>query len=170
LKGDEAVVLLRSEMDTVKLLKNGESETVEFKAQLNKEAIVSLAVLANTKGGKVISEYPGVSYSISETGDFFKVEMRHTPTKTTIKPPLETPLKTEIQDVYLAELEDEIFMQIQIDSHIAFENIAANLSISRNTVKEYDDKLKNKRVLRRVGGRRGGHWEILWNSMRKQRN
>ena len=118
---------------------------------------------------KLIEDYPGVSYSISETGDFFKVEMRHTPTKTTIKPPLETPLKTEIQDVYLTELEDKIFKQIQIDNHITFENIATNLSISRNTVKEYVDKLKNKRVLRRVGGRRGGHWEILWNSMRKQK-
>jgi len=111
---------------------------------------------------KLIKNYPGVSYSISETGDFFKVEMRHTPTKTTIKPPLETPLKTEIQDVYLTELEGKIFKQIQIDNHITFENIATNLSISRNTVKEYVDKLKNKRVLRRVGGRRGGHWEILW--------
>ena len=149
-------------MDIVKLLRNGESETVEFKARFNKETIVSLAAFANTKGGKVISEYPGVSYSISETGDFFKVEMRHTPTKTTITPPLETPLKTEIQDVYLTELEDKIFKQIQIDNHITFENIATNLSISRNTVKEYVDKLKNKRVLRRVGGRRGGHWEILW--------
>ena len=118
---------------------------------------------------KLIEDYPGVSYSISETGDFFKVEMRHTPTKTTIKPPLETPLKTEIQDVYLTKLEDKIFKQIQIDNHITFENIATNLSISRNTVKEYVDKLKNKRVLRRVGGRRGGHWEILWNSMRKQK-
>ena len=156
-------------MDIFEILKKGESETVEFKTRFNKETIVSLAAFANTKGGKVISEYPGVSYSISETGDFFKVEMRHTPTKTTIKPPLETPLKTEIQDVYLTELEDKIFKQIQIDNHITFENIATNLSISRNTVKEYVDKLKNKRVLRRIGGRRGGHWEILWNSMRKQR-
>jgi len=129
-----------------------------------------LAAFANTKGCKVISEYPGVSYSISETGDFFKVEMRHAPTKTTIKPALEPPLKTEVQDIYLTELEDEIFKQIQIDNHITFENIARNLSISRNTVKEYVDKLKNKRVLRRVGGRKGGHWEIFWNSMRKKRN
>ena len=42
----------------------------------------------------------------------------------------------------LTELEDKIFKQIQIDNHIAFENIAANLYISRNTVKEYVDKLK----------------------------
>jgi Holliday junction resolvase len=54
LKGDEAVVLMRSEMDIVKLLRNGESETVEFKARFNKETIMSLAAFANTKGGKVI--------------------------------------------------------------------------------------------------------------------
>ena len=40
---------------------------------------------------KLIEDYLGVSYSISETGDFFKVEMRHTPTKTTTKPPLRDP-------------------------------------------------------------------------------
>ena len=77
-------------MDIVKLLRNGESETVEFKARFNKETIVSLTAFANTKGGKVISDYSGVSYSISESGDFFKVEMRHTPTKTTM-PPLREP-------------------------------------------------------------------------------
>jgi len=93
LKGDEAVVLMRPEMDIVKLLRNGEPETVEFKARFNKETIVSLAAFANTKGGNVISEYPGVSYSISETGDFFKVGMRHAPTKTTITPPLKPKFK-----------------------------------------------------------------------------
>jgi ATP-dependent DNA helicase RecG len=41
-------------MDIVKLLRNGESETVEFKARFNKETIVSLAAFANTKGGKVV--------------------------------------------------------------------------------------------------------------------
>ena len=87
MKEDEAVVLIRPEMGIVKLLRNGESETVEFKARFNKETIVSLAAFANTKGGKVISDYPGVSYSISETGDFFKVGIRHAPTKTTITPP-----------------------------------------------------------------------------------
>ena len=41
-------------MDIVKLLKNGESDTVEFKSGFNKEAVISLAAFANTKGGKVI--------------------------------------------------------------------------------------------------------------------
>jgi len=42
-------------MDIIKLLKAGESETVEFKAGFNKEAIISLVAFANTKGGKVIA-------------------------------------------------------------------------------------------------------------------
>lgn len=41
-------------MDIIKLLKAGESETVEFKAGFNKETIISLVAFANTKGGKVI--------------------------------------------------------------------------------------------------------------------
>ncbi|MBA7573875.1 hypothetical protein ES708_15676 [subsurface metagenome] len=110
---------------------------------------------------KMLTDYPGVSYSITETGDFFKVEMRHTPIKTPIKTPSKTPMKAEDQGVYLTGLEDKIFKQIQTDNYITFENIAANLSISRNTVIEYVNKLKSKGVLKRAGSRRGGHWKII---------
>ena len=105
----------------------------------------------------MLTDYPDVSYSITETGDFFKVELRHTPIKT----PSKTLMKAEDQDIYLTGLEDKIFKQIQTDNHITFENIATNLSISRNTVIEYVNKLKSKGVLKRAGSRRGGHWEII---------
>lgn len=41
-------------MDIVKLLKNGESETVEFKNTFGKEVTITLVALANTEGGKVV--------------------------------------------------------------------------------------------------------------------
>jgi len=41
-------------MDIVKLLKNGESETVEFKSAFGKEVTISLVAFANTEGGKVV--------------------------------------------------------------------------------------------------------------------
>ena len=41
-------------MDISDILKKGESETVEFKAQFNKETIMSLVAFANTRGGKVV--------------------------------------------------------------------------------------------------------------------
>ncbi|MFH1617411.1 MAG: RNA-binding domain-containing protein [Candidatus Margulisiibacteriota bacterium] len=41
-------------MDIKKLIKSGESETVEFKASFGKEVIISLVAFANTMGGKVV--------------------------------------------------------------------------------------------------------------------
>jgi len=41
-------------MDIVKLLKNGESETVEFKNAFGKEVTITLVAFANTEGGKVV--------------------------------------------------------------------------------------------------------------------
>ncbi len=38
-------------MDILEILEKGESETVEFKARFNKEAIISLVAFANTAGG-----------------------------------------------------------------------------------------------------------------------
>jgi ATP-dependent DNA helicase RecG len=41
-------------MNVQKLIKNGESETVEFKTAFGKEVIISLVAFANTEGGKVV--------------------------------------------------------------------------------------------------------------------
>lgn len=41
-------------MDIQKILKTGESDTVEFKSAFGKEVIISLTAFANTRGGKVI--------------------------------------------------------------------------------------------------------------------
>jgi len=40
--------------DFEKLIKNGESETVEFKAGFNKEAIETAVAFSNTRGGVII--------------------------------------------------------------------------------------------------------------------
>jgi ATP-dependent DNA helicase RecG len=41
--------------------------------------------------------------------------------------------------------------------------IAEKLNISRDTVKEYINKLKKKEIIRRVGTTKSGHWEIIEN-------
>jgi len=41
-------------MDIKKLIRSGESETVEFKASFGKEVIITLVAFANTEGGKVV--------------------------------------------------------------------------------------------------------------------
>lgn len=39
-------------MDIRKLLKTGETDTVEFKSAFGKEIIISLSAFANTEGGR----------------------------------------------------------------------------------------------------------------------
>lgn len=41
-------------MDIKKLIKAGETDTVEFKTSFGKEVIISLSAFANTAGGKVL--------------------------------------------------------------------------------------------------------------------
>ena len=51
-------------MDISEILKKGEPETVEFKAQFSKETIISLVAFANTKGGKVVAGVDNKGHAI----------------------------------------------------------------------------------------------------------
>ncbi len=55
-------------MDLTKILRNGESETVEFKTSFGKEVIISLAAFSNSSGGKVI-------VGVKDNGDVIGVEI-----------------------------------------------------------------------------------------------
>lgn len=60
----------------------------------------------------------------------------------------------------LTELELKVFNKIIKNNKISRKEIAANLGIRADTVKEYLDKLKRKGILRRVGTTSKGHWEV----------
>lgn len=87
-------------MDIRKILKAGESDTVEFKSAFGKEVIISLTAFANTNGTgfirvrELINAFPDVSMNINEMGDFLKIEVVATPKKTPTKTPTKTPIKT----------------------------------------------------------------------------
>lgn len=55
-------------MDLAEILRNGESETVEFKTSFGKEVIISLAAFSNSIGGKVI-------VGVRDNGDVIGVEV-----------------------------------------------------------------------------------------------
>lgn len=59
------------------------------------------------------------------------------------------------------ESEQRVIDAIKKNNSITREEIAKELKISAETVKEYLDKLKKKGLLSRVGGRKQGHWEVL---------
>ena len=86
-------------------------------------------------------------------GEFFTITFlrTETPQKTTQK----TPQKV------VARLEQDILNEIKKKPPITRNQIADNLKISPETVKEYLAKLKQKDLLKRVGPDKGGYWEVL---------
>ena len=49
---------------------------------------------------------------------------------------------------------------IRANSSISLRKLSKNLGVSSKTVQREIEKLKDKNVIRRVGGDKGGHWEI----------
>lgn len=74
---------------------------------------------------------------------------------------LATPVTTPVTaPVNLTILEERMLNEIRKDNKISRTQIADNLGISLNTVKEYIVKLKKKGALNRVGKTSNGYWQI----------
>jgi predicted HTH transcriptional regulator len=52
-------------------------------------------------------------------------------------------------------------MLIKKNSSITRNDIAKNLNLSSETIKEYLGKLKNKEVIERIGEKKEGYWKIF---------
>ncbi len=95
-----------------------------------------------------------------ETNGFFRVvfhrpmEPAEAPSITPlVSPPITPPLG-------LTELEGKIYLEIAKNPKISRNQIAKALNIKLDTVKEYIGRLKEKRLLRRLGKTRAGRWEV----------
>ena len=89
-----------------------------------------------------------------DTGDFFIVIFNRKST---------TDITTQktTQKVSLTDLENKIIKSIDKNSRISQKQIAQDLTLSINTVREYIKKLKKKNVLKRIGPDRGGYWKVV---------
>jgi ATP-dependent DNA helicase RecG len=63
--------------------------------------------------------------------------------------------------INLTFLENNMVNELIKNPAITRKQIASNLDISPETVKEYLEKLKKKGLLRRIGAARGGYWEVI---------
>jgi len=61
----------------------------------------------------------------------------------------------------LTELEQSVLQLIEEDNKISMTQISLQLGISRDTIKEYIKRLREKQRIIRVGGNRGGYWKVL---------
>ena len=63
--------------------------------------------------------------------------------------------------ITLSEQEKVITQLIEGNPAVSQRAIAAKIGLSEDGVRYHTDKLKKKGILRRVGGAKGGHWEIM---------
>ena len=74
---------------------------------------------------------------------------------------LERPTPQATPQAELTELESKIIAEIMKNPKVSRNDLAKKIGISADTVKEYLEKLKSKKVIRRVGKTSAGYWEIL---------
>ncbi|MEA3225550.1 MAG: putative DNA binding domain-containing protein [Planctomycetota bacterium] len=60
----------------------------------------------------------------------------------------------------IRKVDDRIVEQIEMDPHLSYDALAASIGIGRSTVMRHVQGLKNRGVLRRVGSRKLGYWEV----------
>ena len=97
---------------------------------------------------KYFEEYPGMTFEIEELSGFMRVTIILSP----ITPPITPPI---------SDLEKKVLALLKKHPSISFTGLGKQLAISRDTAKEYVNKLKEKNVVKRVGPARGGHWEVV---------
>jgi len=107
---------------------------------------------------KMLTDYPGVSYSISEPGDFFKVEMRHTPTKSPLKTKVNLP---ENLPRNLPVSHKQIIENMLMNPKVTYNELADITGKTRETIRVHIKMLKEMKLIKRIGPHKGGHWEII---------
>ena len=83
-----------------------------------------------------------------------------TSTKTSMKTGTKT---TQALLNFLSKQEKDILQIIEEAPAISLQDIAAKIGLSKNGARHHTDKLRRKGILRRIGGAKGGHWEIVQN-------
>jgi len=61
----------------------------------------------------------------------------------------------------LGENQKKIVKQIELDPYITIAELTVLIGISSTAIENNLSKLKENNIIRRIGGDRGGHWEII---------
>jgi len=99
-----------------------------------------------------LNSYPTMELECEEIANGFLATLRYSQQKTSNNTPIDTPIATHG--------EEKILDLIRKNDKITREQMAVDLKISINTVKQYIRNLKNKGILNRIGTNRTGYWLI----------
>ncbi len=120
-----------------KIIRQGESETVEFKSSFDIAAIETLVAFANVGGGVVL-------VGVADSGKIVGVQRA--------KPPRRPLRKMKTQDQILELLRE--------NPRLTRSEIAQLLGKTSNTIKEHLATLKSENRLERIESDRDGYWKV----------
>jgi ATP-dependent DNA helicase RecG len=111
-----------------------------------------------------IADYPTMSFDYEESGDGFLVNVNYQEQKTVTTPKKATPKKATPKKATpkkaTPKKREKLLELIGQNSRATREELAKQLGISINGVKQHILKLKKEGLLARVGGHRFGVWQI----------
>ena len=100
---------------------------------------------------KEISSYPTMKFEYEEMGNGYLVTLSYEEQKTSLKTPLNTPLKST---------REKIVALMESNPKITISSISKELNVGRDTINEHIARLKKENRIERVGGTRG-YWTVL---------
>ena len=103
--------------------------------------------------------YPHISLDISEMGDFFRVDIRSTQGKkeTDFKDDLKNDLRNQFG---LTGNQADILQSVIQNKFITQQQLAERIRITSRNVRNNMEKLKSKGLIRRIGPKKGGYWQV----------
>jgi len=104
---------------------------------------------------KILEDYPEVSYTIDEIGDFFRVELIFSLLSSD---DLQKDLRKRFGPT---ENHVNILAAVERDGTITQQKLSKEIGITPKNIRLNMKKLKNKGLLTRIGPDKGGRWQVI---------
>ena len=103
-----------------------------------------------------IQTYPTMVFEYRESGDGYLVKLGYTDQKTTQKT-----TQKATQKATQKTTRDQILELLREEKKLTRDALAYRIGVSSNAIKQHLSKLQNDKLLKRVGGRKDGYWEVM---------
>ncbi len=110
---------------------------------------------------EMLKDYPKISFSIEEIGDFFRIELVCKSTPGDLEKDLQKGLGKDLQKQYgLTDNQLKILEAVSHDRTVTQQRLSELIGITSKNIRVNMKKIKDKGLLNRVGPDKGGYWQI----------
>ena len=110
---------------------------------------------------EMLKDYPEISFSIEEIGDFFRIELAYQPIPDNLENDLQSDLEKDLQNRFsLTDNQLKILVAVRQDRAVTQQRLSELIGITPKNIRLNMKKLKEKGLLKRIGPDKGGYWQI----------